>query len=211
MRQHPWSSRFACSCRPAAGSQKSEVLTLRWEHVPLDVAELWLSETKIGARLISLPPMAVTLLADLACDLCSPCVIPNRNPGTHLCELAGAWSVIPTRADLGDVRIHDLRHSFASRALAFGKLADDRQAVGSQPSGNHRAVRPSHTRVGAGVSRANSRKHRVRPIGHRIPTVYSGASLPSSQLRCQFPFPSASISEVEDNAFADGGGSIWKI
>ena len=103
------------------GCRKSEILTLRWEHVALDAGELRLPDSKTGARVISLPPMAVKLLAGRSRDLDSQWVIPGRYPGTHLRELADAWKVIRTRAGLDDVRIHDLRHSFASRALALGE------------------------------------------------------------------------------------------
>ena len=103
------------------GCRKSEILTLRWEHVALDAGELRLPDSKTGARVISLPPMAVRLLATLSRDPDSPWVIPGRYPGTHLRELTDAWKVIRTRARLDDVRIHDLRHSFASRALALGE------------------------------------------------------------------------------------------
>ena len=103
------------------GCRKSEILTLRWEHVALDAAELRLQDSKTGARVISLPPMAVELLAGHPREPDSPWVIPGRHPGTHLRDLADAWKVIRTRAGLIDVRIHDLRHSFASRALALGE------------------------------------------------------------------------------------------
>ena len=103
------------------GCRKSEVLTLRWEHVALDAGELRLPDSKTGARVISLPPMAAKLLAGLPRDPDCPWVIPGRHPGTHLRELADAWKVVRTRACLNDVRIHDLRHSFASRALALGE------------------------------------------------------------------------------------------
>ena len=103
------------------GCRKSEILTLRWEHVALDEAELRLPDSKAGARVISLPPMAVKLLAGLPRNPDSPWVIPGRYPGTHLRDLADAWKAIRTRAGLDDVRIHDLRHSFASRALALGE------------------------------------------------------------------------------------------
>ena len=103
------------------GCRKSEILTLRWEHVALDAEELRLPDSKTGARVVSLPPMAVKLLAGLPCDPDSPWVIPGRYPGTHLRELADAWKFIRRRAGLDDVRIHDLRHSFASRALALGE------------------------------------------------------------------------------------------
>ena len=103
------------------GCRKSEILTLRWEHVALDAGELRLPDNKTGARVISLPPLAVELLVGLSRNLDSPWVIPGRYPGTHLRKLADAWKVIRMRAELDDVRIHDLRQSFASRALALGE------------------------------------------------------------------------------------------
>ena len=36
-------------------------------------------------------------------------------------DLDDAWEILRSRAGLRDVRIHDLRHSFASRALALGE------------------------------------------------------------------------------------------
>ena len=65
--------------------------------------------------------MAVKLLAGLPRELDNPWVIPGRARGTHLRDVADAWKVIRTRARLDDVRIHDLRHSIASRALALGE------------------------------------------------------------------------------------------
>jgi len=51
----------------------------------------------------------------------SPWVFPGRFPGTHLVDLQGPWKIIRKRAGLEDVRIHDLRHTFASQALALGE------------------------------------------------------------------------------------------
>ena len=92
------------------GSRKSEILTLRWEHVPLDAGELNLPDSKTGARVISLPPMAVKLLADLPRDPDSPWITPGRYPGTNPRDLADVWKATRTRAGSEDVRIHDLRH-----------------------------------------------------------------------------------------------------
>ena len=47
-------------------------------------------------------------------------VIAGKRPGTHFTDLR-PWQRIRERARLEDVRIHDLRHSFASRALALGE------------------------------------------------------------------------------------------
>ena len=40
---------------------------------------------------------------------------------THLTNLDGPWWIVRERAGLEEVRIHDCRHSFASRALALGE------------------------------------------------------------------------------------------
>ena len=48
-------------------------------------------------------------------------VIPGNKPGSHMTDIDGAWETIRARAGLHDVRIHDIRHSFASRALALGE------------------------------------------------------------------------------------------
>ena len=51
----------------------------------------------------------------------NPWVIVGKKPGAHLTDLQHPWRRIRARAGLEDVRIHDLRHSFASRALALGE------------------------------------------------------------------------------------------
>ena len=48
-------------------------------------------------------------------------MIAGRKPGSHLTDPQHPWRRIRARAELDDVRIHDLRHSFASRALALGE------------------------------------------------------------------------------------------
>ena len=103
------------------GCRESEILTLRWEHVAFDAGELRLPDTKTGARVVTLSPSAAEILSGIRRESGSPWVSPGRNPSTHLRDIKDAWNVIWTRAGLGDVRIHDLRHGFASRALALGE------------------------------------------------------------------------------------------
>ena len=103
------------------GCRKSEILCLRWEDVALEAKELRLPDAKTGARVVPLSPSAVHLLAGLPRTPGSPWVIPGNKPGTHMRDIGDAWEVIRARAGLDDVRIHDLRHSFASRALALGE------------------------------------------------------------------------------------------
>ena len=103
------------------GCRRSEVLGLRREDVALEAAELRLPDSKTGARAVPLPPQAVELLAGLLSAHDGPWVIPGRKPGTRLRNVDEAWRMIRERAGLHDVRLHDLRHSYASRALALGE------------------------------------------------------------------------------------------
>ena len=103
------------------GCRLSEILTLRWAYVDSAAGEFNLLDTKTGDRAVPLAPAAVRLLADLPRKRGNPWVIPGRKRGAHLVDLQPPWQRIRARAGLPGVRIHDLRHSFASRALALGE------------------------------------------------------------------------------------------
>ena len=103
------------------GCRRNEILTLRWEHVDLDASEIHLADGKTGARAVHLSPSAVRVLAALPRKPGNPWVVPGHKPGMHMTDSDGAWETIRARAGLHDVGIHDIRHSFASRVLAFGE------------------------------------------------------------------------------------------
>ena len=103
------------------GCRLSEIQKLQWEHVDLEAGELRLPDSKTGGRAVPLAPSAVRLLESLPRQEDNPWVIAGRKPGSHLTDLQHPWRRIRARAELKDVRIHDLRHSFASRALALGE------------------------------------------------------------------------------------------
>ena len=103
------------------GCRLNEIQTLRWEDVDLEAAELKLRDSKTGARMVPLSRAAVTVLSALPRADDNPWVIVGKKPGAHLTDLQHPWRRIRGRAGLDDVRIHDLRHSFASRALALGE------------------------------------------------------------------------------------------
>ncbi len=87
----------------------------------MPIGELRLPDTKTGGGAVPLAPSAVRLLTSLPRDGDNPRVIAGRKPGSYLTDLQHPWRRIRARAGLDDVRIHDLRHSFASRALALGE------------------------------------------------------------------------------------------
>ena len=103
------------------GCRRNEILTLRWEDVHLQTQELQLSDSKTGPRTVSLSPEAAAVLAQLPRLPGNPWVIPGAKPGARLSSLFEPWRKVRARAGLDDVRIHDLRHSYASRALALGE------------------------------------------------------------------------------------------
>ena len=105
------------------GCRKGEVLALRWTDVDLHAGELRLPDAKSGPRAVQLPPPAVRLLEALPRRAGNPWVFPGRAADGRCSESAldNAWRAAREAAKLEDVRIHDLRHSFASRALALGE------------------------------------------------------------------------------------------
>ena len=103
------------------GCRRNEILTLRWEDVRLEAQELRLRDSKTGPRTVSLSPEAAQVLAALTRLPGNPWVIPGAKPGARLSSLFEPWRRVRARAGLDDVRIHDLRHSYASRALALGE------------------------------------------------------------------------------------------
>ena len=51
----------------------------------------------------------------------NPWVITGKLPGSRLSDLQPFWQRVRARAGVKDVRIHDLRHTFASTAVAAGQ------------------------------------------------------------------------------------------
>ena len=103
------------------GCRCNEILALRWDDVHLDAREIRLRDSKTGPRVVALSPAAERVLEGLPRVAGNPWVIAGRRPGTRLTHLAYYWYRVREPAGLGDVRLHDLRHSFASRALALGE------------------------------------------------------------------------------------------
>ncbi|MYF90467.1 MAG: site-specific integrase, partial [Boseongicola sp. SB0676_bin_33] len=96
------------------GCRLSEIQFLRWDYVKDDCIEL--PNAKTGGRVVPLGPEARAVLSELSREDGNPWVISGKKPGTHLTDLQCPWRRIRERAELEDVRIHDLRHTMASHA-----------------------------------------------------------------------------------------------
>ena len=103
------------------GCRKSEILNLRWDHIDLEAREMRLPDTKTGPRTVQLSPAAAAVLARVPRVEGNPHVIPGTRRDNSMSNLQRHWVRIRNRAGLEDMRLHDCRHSFASRALALGE------------------------------------------------------------------------------------------
>ena len=103
------------------GCRHSEILSLRWDDVDRTAGELRLRDAKAGPRMVPLSAPVLAVLDGIAREPGNPWVIVGKKSGSPLSSLRPWWYTIRTRAGLRDVRLHDCRHSFASRALALGE------------------------------------------------------------------------------------------
>ena len=79
-----------------------------------------LPDSKTGARRIPLPHAARAVLDALPRSADNPYVIEGKLPGRYATDLQAPWRRSRARAGLPDVRIHDLRHTYASNAVSSG-------------------------------------------------------------------------------------------
>lgn len=103
------------------GARRNEILTLRWEYVSEELESLLLPDSKTGRKAIHLNAPALALLQTIPRLEGNPYVICGERPGRHLVNLEKPWRRIRRAAKLDDVRLHDLRHSFASVAASGGQ------------------------------------------------------------------------------------------
>jgi len=103
------------------GCRKSEILTLRWDDVDRTAGEFRLRDGKRGPRMVPLTTPVLKVLGGIERVEGNPWVIRSQKPGICLPGLNYYWNRIRDRTGLQGVRIHDLRHSHASRALALGE------------------------------------------------------------------------------------------
>ncbi|MFZ3327986.1 MAG: tyrosine-type recombinase/integrase [Methylocella sp.] len=102
------------------GCRRSEITRLRWNEVDLDVGLLRLEHSKTGPRAVPLGDQAINLIAELKRTASSAWVFPSSRGTGPIVGIQKIWNDIRARADLPTVRLHDLRHSFASQAINGG-------------------------------------------------------------------------------------------
>lgn len=102
------------------GARLNEILSLKWDYVDLERAEIRLPDSKTGEKRLYLNSVSREILGLLPRLEGNPYVVVGQREGAHLVNLRKPWYRIRSLAGIKDVRIHDLRHSFASVAVAGG-------------------------------------------------------------------------------------------
>lgn len=100
------------------GCRLGEILNLQWEFVTAHHLEL--PDSKTGRRRIPLPREAYEIIMALPRKAGNPYVILGENEEGPLVNLQKPWLRIKKLAGLEDVRMHDLRHTYASVAVMSG-------------------------------------------------------------------------------------------
>jgi integrase len=125
------------------GCRLREILHLRWDNVDLKRGCLFLPDSKIlpdsksGRKTVILNAPALAVLSGL--DRVGPYVVPGDDPEKPRHDLKRPWDAVTGRAGLVGVRLHDLRHTYASFGAGggfglpiIGKLLGHTQASTTQ-------------------------------------------------------------------------------
>jgi integrase len=104
------------------GARKREVLDAKWEDFDFD-RRLWrIPTTKLGKpRHVPLSDGVLNLLSTMPRNLKSDHVFANPKTNKPFVSIFCAWNTARKKAGLADVRVHDLRHSFASLLINSGR------------------------------------------------------------------------------------------
>jgi integrase len=119
------------------GCRLREVLHLKWEQVDLERGLLFLADSKTGRKTVILNAPALAVLSGL--DRIGSYVVPGDGPEKPRADLKRPWQAVARRAGLEGVRLHDLRHTYASFGAGgglglpiIGKLLGHTQASTTQ-------------------------------------------------------------------------------
>ncbi|MBB1249133.1 site-specific integrase [Rhizobium sp. G21] len=149
------------------GCRRHEALTLRWEWLDFDHNLAKLPDSKTGKKVLLLGSAAMELLKLLPKVSGSELVFPSAAGGMTPISIQKAWAKIREAAELTDLRLHDLRHNFASSAVSsgnslyiVGKLLGHTQTQTTQRYA-HLAADPLHDTADSVSSKLN--EHLKKP------------------------------------------------
>ena len=96
------------------GARLREILDAQWSQVDLERGVIFLADSKTGKKPIYLSAAAQAVLATLPRIEGNPHIISGAKDGAPRADLKKPWAAVKRAAGIEGVRLHDLRHSFAS-------------------------------------------------------------------------------------------------
>ncbi len=159
------------------GARKSEILTARHEWVDTERGYLHLPDSKTGEKLIPLGAPARAVIAALSRIEGNPYLLPGDKKDMHFIGLPKAWERIRARAGLDNVRLHDLRHAFASvgatggdSLLVIGALLGHRDAKTTQRYAHLQddPIRAAANRISGAIAAAMAGKPAAKVVKLKV-------------------------------------------
>ena len=121
------------------GARLREILDAKWSQVDLERGVLFLADSKTGKKPVYISAAAQAVLASLPRVEGNPHIIAGAKEGAPRADLKKPWAAVCRAAGLEGLRLHDLRHSFASLGAGgglglpiIGKLLGHSQAATTQ-------------------------------------------------------------------------------
>ena len=111
------------------GCRAGEIANLTWDEIDFETGHLRLRTSKTGARPVPLSDVAVEALRAVPRVGGSPYLFPGRSGQKGYSGVAGVWKQVLSVSEIGHARIHDLRHTVASTALAGGASLSEIAAI----------------------------------------------------------------------------------
>ncbi len=102
------------------GARRNEIAGLKWNEIDFEIGQLRLDDSKDGQQERALNPAALMLLSNLPRQVDSEFVFPASRGNGYYVGTPKVWAIIRSNAGFDGVRLHDLRHSFASFAVSSG-------------------------------------------------------------------------------------------
>jgi integrase len=149
------------------GCRRGEIVNLCWEHVDFERECLRLPDSKTGAKVVYLNAPARALLQELPRMAGNSRVIPGMRAESASAAIDNVWPSVRKAGGIADVRLHDLRHSFASVGAAgglslpiIGALLGHKNAMTTARYAHLSAdpLRAANDAVGARIAAAMNRK-----------------------------------------------------
>jgi integrase len=160
------------------GARLREILHSKWDQVDIGRGVVFLADSKTGKKPIYLSAAAQAVLAALPRVEGNPYVIAGVRDGAPRADLKKPWAAVTKAAGLSGLRIHDLRHSFASfgAGASLGLPIIGKLLGHSQPATTHRYAHLD----------ADPMRRAVETIGATISAAMegkSGASIRTAETR----------------------------